>query len=357
MDRQQDQTIVITGLAAVSPVGLNVKQTCASIRAGISRTQAHPYFFLQLPEPPLSEPELAIAAFVPSVDPDLALPDRLLKLALAPMVDLVESAQLRRNDFLSTGIFVCLPDGDRSKQYAGYGEAFGGEYLRRLGIKPGPLLKVYQEGHGATLCGLKDASEALISGSCQFAIVVSADSYVDYESLKWLDESYRLKSARNVDGFIPGESAVVLLFETLPHARARDASILAQIEGLGTGLEPDNIWSDKASSGIGHSIALGQLFNNDEMQIAWLICDLNGESYRSREWGIMLCRSRNRFEGLKAVWHPADVIGDVGAASGGIHIAMVCKAFERDYAPSDKALILCSSDNGKRSACLVGRSN
>lgn len=357
MNQQEDQTIVVTGAAAVSPVGYTVGQTCASLRAGICRFQSHPYFFPKLPEPPLSEQEAATVAFVPSLDLDLSLPDRLMELALYPTQNFIKGAALKRNDLKSAGIFISLPSADRSKQYSGYERAFTGEYLRRLGIEVGPVRKMYNDGHTGTLSALADASQTLLSGSCQFCILIGVDSYVDYESLKCLDACYRLKSERNVDGFIPGESGVLLLMETLAHAKARNAYILGQFEGFGTAIETENISSEKGSSGKGFADACGQVFHDKEdIQIQWVICDLNGESYRAQEWGILLCRSTKHFD-LKAIWHPADSIGDVGAASAGLYISMACTALMKNYAPSDRTLILCASDSGKRAACLVGKTN
>jgi len=358
MNQQKDRTIVVTGTAAVSPVGFRVEQTCASIRAGICRFHSHPFYFPKLPEPPLSEPEPATAAFVPTLSLDLSLPERLMGLATLPMQNFIESAALKRNDLKSAGIFVSLPSTERTRQYSGYERAFVEEYLKRLGMEAGRARKIYNNGNAGVLSAVGDATHTLLSGSCRFAILIGVDSYADYESLKWLDESYRLKSERNVDGFIPGEAGVILLLETLVHARMRNARILGRIEGLGAAVETENIHSEKGPSGKGLVDASRKVFQDkDGMQSIWVICDLNGESYRAQEWGIFLCRAANRFQNLKALWHPADCVGDVGAASAGLYISMACEAFKKNYAPSDRAFIWCASDDGKRAACLVARAD
>lgn len=355
--KQADQ-IVVTGVSAISPVGANVEQTCASIRAGINRFQAHPYYTPRLPEPPLSEPQLAMVSPVAPFDPGALLPERLMQLALAPMKDLISSGKLRRDDFQSAAVLVSLPAVERTGHLSGYEKAFIGEYFKRLAIEPGPIRQVFQEGQTGVFSAVDAASRLLRSGACRFCIVLGVDSYLDKESIDRLDETYRLKSERNVDGFIPGESAVLLLLETAEHAKGRKAPVLAKIGGLGRGIEKENIASEKASSGRGLADALAQLNGEEkERSAAWVICDLNGESGRSREWGMVLCRSAASFGQLKKLSHPADCVGDVGAASGALFIAIACRAFVRGYAPADEAFLWTSSDSGQRATCRIGKPN
>jgi 3-oxoacyl-[acyl-carrier-protein] synthase-1 len=355
---KQANQIAVTGLGAIAPVGSHVDQTCASIRAGINRFQAHPYYTPRLPEPPLSEPQLAMVSPVSPFDPGALLPERLMQLALAPMNDLIKGGKLRRDDFKSAAVLVSLPAVDRTRHLSGYEKAFIGEYFKRLAIEPGPIQQLFQEGHTGVFSAVEEASRLLRSGACRFCIVLGVDSYLDKESLDRLDEAYRLKSERNVDGFIPGESAALVLLETLEHATARKASVLAKIAGLGRGVEKENLASEKASSGRGLADALAQL-NGEEKgrSAAWVICDLNGESGRSREWGMVLCRSAASFGQLKKLSHPADCAGDVGAASGALFIAIACRAFARGYAPASEALLWTSSDSGQRAACRIEKAN
>ncbi|HYO55768.1 hypothetical protein [Archangium sp.] len=208
------------------------------------------------------------------------------------------------------------------------------------------------------LSALTEAAGLLHQGICRFCVIVGAESYLDRETLGWLDETYRLKSERNVDGFVPGECAVLLLVELEQHARRRGATSRARLTGLGRAMEKQTLWSNRYSTSEGLGQAFGQALGQSSTEaIHWTICDLNGESYRSQEWGTTRFRLAERFDpGLK-LWHPSDCIGDIGAASGGLHIVMACRAFERHYAPDDRALIWCSSDGGTRAACVVMKPN
>ena len=79
---------------------------------------------------------------------------------------------------------------------------------------------------------------------------------------------------------------------------------------------------------------------------------MNGESCRAAEWGAVLCRSR-RLKNVGTLWHPAENWGDVGAASGGLALALVCEAYRRNRAPNMNALIWNASDGSARGAVAV----
>ncbi len=353
---KQAETIAITALGAMTPVGSHVKQSCASIRAGINRFMNHPYFYPQLPEPALSEAELAMVSPIVPLNPSAPLVERLIELSMAPMRELIIAGKLRREDFKSTAILISLPDGNRTRPFAGYEKAFLGEYFRRLAIEPSSIQQVFQEGHTGVFSAMTEASRLLRSGACRLCIILGIDSYLDKESLHDLDQAYRLKSERNVDGFIPGESAVLVLLETIGHAQERNMSVLAKIGGLGHGVEKENILSDKISSGKGLGDALAQVPGLGQGQaVGWVICDMNGESARSREWGIVQCRSSKVFGGLRKLSHPADCVGDIGAASGALFVAIACQGFARGYTPESGTLLWTSSDFGQRAVCYLER--
>ena len=95
---------------------------------------------------------------------------------------------------------------------------------------------------------------------------------------------FRLKSARAVDGFIPGEGAVLLLLETAAKAAARKAEPLGVLSEFGFGREIRNYASDLMSSGDGLRQALQPALARPPKPGSagrWVLCDLNGESYRA----------------------------------------------------------------------------
>ncbi|HVY46170.1 MAG TPA: hypothetical protein VHB21_09840, partial [Minicystis sp.] len=53
--------------------------------------------------------------------------------------------------------------------------------------------------------------------------------------------------------------------------------------------------------------------------------------------------------------HPAEAVGDVGAAASALLVACAAHGFARDAAAPDLALLVSASDAGRRAAMLVRR--
>jgi 3-oxoacyl-[acyl-carrier-protein] synthase-1 len=93
--------------------------------------------------------------------------------------------------------------------------------------------------------------------------------------------------------------------------------------------------------------------------VAAVVSDMNGEAYRSGEWGMIQARYMNGVNGEKNLICPAKNIGDTGAASPGVGVCVAVRAMERGYLIEGsgnrvgQALILSSSDDGERGAMLV----
>ncbi|HYO74293.1 MAG TPA: beta-ketoacyl synthase N-terminal-like domain-containing protein [Archangium sp.] len=294
-------------------------------------------------------------ATVPVGVPGMPLAERLLALLLQSMHELQANAKLSRLDFRSTHLFICLPGANAGRSVPGLSEAFAEQFLDQLCLEVGSVT-VLQEGRTSMISAVAQAAQRLRAGRCQYALLVGADSYLDSQTLRWLDDAWRLKSERNVDGFIPGECAALLLLELPRHAAMRKAPHLGLVTSLGNGIESCTLGSERRSTGSGLARAVEAALQGwDERRPFWTICDLNGESYRSQEWGVILTRMAGRIEKQQALWHPADCIGDVGVAAPGLHIAMACRAFARRAAKADAALVWCSSDDERRAACRIER--
>ena len=335
----------------LTPVGLTYAQSCAAIRAGLNGFCSYPNYETLLPEPALSDAALAIVAAIPTLAFDLSAQERLMALAIAPMAELIETAGLGRRDFSQTAIAFCLSPAN--PEFAINDKLFGDEFLNRLGLVSCLGHKCYKQAHASAMYALRDLNRLIASEKAAYGLLVGADSYIDYASLVDLDQQYRLKSERNRDGFIPGESSVSLVLESESHAQARGATVLGYIDSIGIGVEKNTLAGDRVSScqGLGDAVEMSHSANIKAYD--WVICDLNGESYRSQEWGMFSIRCSDYFPDVSALWHPASSVGDVGAASGAMSIATALHAFEKDYAPSKEAFVWGASDNGERGVCVI----
>lgn len=357
MSQLDYQTIVVTGTAVTSPVGLDVKQSCASIRSGISRFAEHPYYQCSGLDLEWDEEMPLTSALVPSIDPYLDGPERLFSLIIPTLTNLVADTKIKRKELQAGALLLALPQSDQAMKGWDLEKKFVTELYRRTGLDAFKIYKSSQSGQTGMFCLIEEAITMLMSGEVEFCIVAGVDSYLLETRLEFLDRSWRIKSGRNVDGYIPGESASMILLERAERARSRKRPILATVLSCGISKEPHSITSDKNSSGVGLCEAIQKAIHqiDDKDDIGWVICDLNGESYRGFEWGVVQTRMSTTLSRIKKVTHPADCVGDVGAATGGLLVSYAAQAFSRGYSPSDKVLLWTASDDGLRAALCVSR--
>lgn len=335
----------------MSPVGLNAAQSCASIRAGINRFGDCDDFVCEPAELDFDDPEPMVGARVRGLDGD---DSRIPQLALLGLDDLIQSSGLSRTELSSSNVCVALPPPGRTGSADAGPEPQVREFLESAAGSRIPNVQIFATGHVAGLDALGAAVASLDSGEFRTAIVLAVDSFHDPETLEWLDAEGRLRSTRNRDGFIPGEACAALLLESAASAGIRGAGGRVRIDGYGTASEADTFASGQPSSGSGLSTAIQTAIQAaGGAPLGWSACDLNGERYRSYEWGLVRGRLHSLFSDPSVLWHPADCTGDVGAASGGVLAAMVSQAFRRGYAPSDRVLVWASADDGRRVALTL----
>lgn len=346
--------LAVTGVAAISPVGLTVEQTSAAIRAGVTGLVEHPYHDVLTRDPEWDDEEELVGGLVPTLDPWMDAPERLLELGLTVVRDLVKTTGLARRQLERAALLLALPpDADPVVAHWQLDQWFAAQLCRRAGIAACPIIRVEQSGHGAALKLIGDARELLEAGHVEHCVLVAAESYHHEARLEHLDASFQLRSERSPDGFLPGEAAAALLLERAGGVRPA----LGTLVGPSIAVEPRTIEGDYASSGRGLQLAIEQLRGQAGRPARWVLCDLNGESYRAFEWGTVLTRLAEQLSDVQKLIHPADCVGDVGAATGGLLIACALEAFRRGYAPADEALIWCSSARGMRAAVEVRAPN
>ena len=136
-------------------------------------------------------------------------------------------------------------------------------------------------------------------------------------------------------------------------ARLHPSKIYCHVVGIGVATESITVHNEDEpclGEGLTKAIYAGlEQSGWHKEEVTQVYCDMNGETYRAHEWMLALCRTLDD----PKVTHPADCIGDVGAASAPLLIGMAAVALQRGYAKADKIFVFCSSDFGMRgSVCL-----
>ncbi len=347
--------MVLTGFELVTPVGDDATQTCASVRAGIARLSQLPSFAPTTRDPGWDPEEPLVAASIPGLAPASSLRARLVELALRALRALPAQAHMTRAGLRDAALLVALPLVDPAVQTADLQQRFLPDLVAAAGLPEPPLARVRTGGHAAVFELLSEAERILTDEQAASVILLAVDSYLVPERLAWLDQAWRLRSERNVDGFIPGEAGGALLLEPQAAVRRRGALEAAVISAVARADEPNPITSDAQSTGraLGDAITRVVQGSSAAGPCAWVLCDLNGESYRAYEWGLAVARLPERLGSVGRLIHPADCIGDVGAASGAVLLGLAATGFARGYAPAGEALLWTASDGPARAAVRV----
>ena len=87
------------------------------------------------------------------------------------------------------------------------------------------------------------------------------------------------------------------------------------------------------------------------------LTDISGGQYAFKEAALALLRTMQVRKEAFTLWHPADCIGEVGAAIVPCVLAVAAAAHTRRYAPGPGVLCHFANDDGRRAALtlLAGR--
>ena len=340
-------TIVVVGAGARTPLGFDTASSAAAVRAGISAIQDHPYMIDRFGE------RMKVTRDT-GIDVDLRGPDRAVEIAVSPALQALGS-------FLGSGqaaeVTLILSTGEpRPGQPDGFAAQVSTRLRKRL------AQHVALEGGGSTggghaggLLAIHHACKSLREGRAKFCLAGGVDTYLEPETLEWLDENEQLHSEGNIYGFCPGEAAGFSLLTTLATARASGLHPLLEIVGSSIASEENRIKTETVVLGEGLGAAFRFLFQDGPIDpVDRIICDMNGERYRGNEYGFAVIRNPGRFKDAADFETPADCWGDVGAASGPLFVSLVTEAEARGYQPGPLSLIWAGSENGARAGVLLG---
>jgi 3-oxoacyl-[acyl-carrier-protein] synthase-1 len=216
--------------------------------------------------------------------------------------------------------------------------------------------QLFSQGHASALIALQTAAHKIASGEVEVCLVAGVDSYLDVETLEWMDEAGTLLSSSNRNGFAPGEGAGACLLASRRYVDRQGLPILARIAAAATGFESETLHGDGVCIGAGLSATLKsitQRLHLPEQAISKTYCDLNGQRYRSEEMVYTLLRVQEAFVDAHDFECPADCWGDMGAASGPLFLSLAISAAVRGYASGDYPVAWAGSEGGHRSATLL----
>lgn len=346
MSNRGDQ-VCIVGFGCCTAVGNDAPSTIAAVRAGIAGFKEHPFMINQDGTP-------YILAMAPAVDPSVIGEQRMMDLAVRSACEACQPLQMNGVENVKLSVRVGLPErrpGAEVTLEHVVSDALSScleDIVGRLEIE------VVPKGHAAGLMAIGAAARTLRHGEAEFCLAGGVDSYIDPDTLDWVEDNEQLHKPDNAWGFIPGEAAAFCLLSTETTARSYNLSVLSQLVGVATAIEHNRIKTETVCIGEGLTEAVAGVLSHipKDRRIRYAYCDQNGETYRADEFGFMLSRLSQRFENTDAYMAPADCWGDVGAASGPLFVGLHAKAAEKGSLAGELSLIWACSEGGERSASI-----
>lgn len=341
-----NDSVCIVGVGAVTPVGLNAPATAAAVRAGIASFADHPYMINQEGEP-------YVVAMVPGVNGTLGV-ERYADLALPAIEEALYTLVNKYENYGQMPVIIGLPEarpglpGDLSnKLEAQVKETFLTKNVQTL-----------QKGHSAGLIALETGCNLVLQNTIEFCLIGGVDSYIDPDTLDWIEDNEQLHTSLNAWGFVPGEAAAFCLVCTTKTALKYELPVKAQLVAISTAIEENKIKTQTVCIGQGLTEAVRNAVEKlpTDTQIDYTVCDQNGEAYRADEFGFMLARLSENFVDPSDFMAPADCWGDVGAASGPLFLNLILSSAEKGHAKGCHTLAWTSSEGGERTAAIL-RSN
>ena len=335
----QPVAIVNTGL--VTSVGLSAPATCAAIRAGLTNhtdtrfSNAAGDWILGA-QIALDQPWRGRAKLTQSLH--LAIEE-----CLAPLAGAVPD---------NLAVLLCVAE----KQRVGRLEGLDDELLRDVMASVGTTWHpewsgVVAYGRASAAVALAKARVLLHERGATHVLVAAADSLLLGKTLKAFEVHGRLLSEDNTDGFVPGEAAGALL---LARHGGREPHLLCM--GLGFSEEQATIASEAPLRGDGLTAAINNGLADAGCQMHDLdfrITDNSGEQYYFKEASYALTRTMKVRKAEFDIWHPADCIGETGAAIGVVSLAVALAASRKSYAPGPNMLFHSGNDAGQRAAVIL----
>jgi len=315
--------VAILNAGMVTGVGFSAPSTCAAIRCGINGFVETKFMFAG---------EWLIGCPVPSEEQWRGR-EKLLQMVVPSIREC--TADIPPEATRETPLLLCLAEEGRPGRFALLDDSFLQDVEQRLGHTFHGQSEVIASGRVGGVRALARARQLLQEGH-PCCVVAGADTYLVAGTLAAFDDKHRLQTAENSNGFIPGEAGAAVLL-----GPARQAGVGLLCSGIGFGTEQAPVDSEDPLRADGLVEAIQTAFADSGLgyeQIDFRISDVSGEQYGFKEASLGLLRSMRVRKEAFYIWHPADCVGEVGAAIVPVVLGVGLTAMRKGYAPGPGVL-------------------
>lgn len=341
------QPLAIAGLGMISCLGEGAEVNAAAMRCGYDG-------FMQTPFSQPFSSEMQIGA---QIETKLrGIP----KLSYMNKVAVEEAIKELPEGYEGLTVLYCMPDKSRNSFFSNeealheiMEDTFKELHLGGLD----PASSAFWQHRCGFVSALKQAQELIYIDDKEYVLIISIDSLLNNPTLSLYrgdlyGEGRRLLGDDHSNGFIPGEAATAIL---ISHPTMTPSKVI--ISGVGEGQESATLNNeDEVLKGNGIADAINQASQDAGVEIddtGFRVGSVSGEDYFFTEAALAQIKTLKQKVDEHPLWHPADKIGEVGAAIGGAMTIMTYYSFIKRYAPSLNALCHISNDNSRRGAFIM----
>jgi 3-oxoacyl-[acyl-carrier-protein] synthase I len=331
--------IAIEGTGLVTSVGLSAPAACAAIRAKISNPTETRFMG--------RDGEWIMAHQVPLEKPWRGR-TKLAKMAAMAIAECLDP--IPQETWPTIPLVLCVAERERPGRLADLDDQLLAEIEEELGLRFPEGSAVIPQGRVSAAIALAEARKLLYEGKIHRVVVAATDSLVTWSTLDAYQKADRLLTAGNSNGFIPGEAAGAILVSR-PTGRQQLRCL-----GVGHAKEAAHIESGEPLRADGLTAAIRAALSDADCELHDIDCriaDISGEQYYFKEAALALSRVLRRRKGQLDLWHPAECIGEAGAAAGVAAIAVAEAACRKAYSPGVNLLTHFANDAGRRSALVL----
>lgn len=328
--------LAIQRVGLVTSVGLTAEASCAAFRAKISNPTETRFIdsggeWIMAHQVTLEQPWRGLA--------------KLSK--MAAMVIEEAMADVPKDEWVHVPLLLCVAEPERPGRLDGLDDRLFADIQTELGAKFAPQSAIVAHGRVGVAVALAQARK-LLAGGCTRVLIAAADSLLAWPTLSHYERVDRLLTARNSNGFMPGEGAGALLVGA---GEGQAGEMVCT--GIGFGREAAHIDSGEPLRAEGLSLAIKAALTDAGCamhDMDFRITDLSGEQYYFKEAALALSRTLRQRQEEFDIWHPAECTGEQGAAVGLAVVALADAACRKAFTKGPNILAHMANDAGQRAA-------
>ena len=334
------QAVAIRATGLVTSVGLSAPATCAAIRAGVTNPVETRFAdrggeWIMAHEVPLQRAWRGL--------------DKLAMMAVTAIDEAL--AGVPPTEWRSIPMILCIAEDGRPGRSAALDDRLFLMIEAALQARFAESSLVVARGRVSVAHALDLSRRLLAQPAHDRVLIVATDSQLSWPTLRHYLADDRLLTGANSNGFMPGEAAGALLV-SLPDGQPR-----LTCRGVGFGDEGAWLGSGQPLRADGLVTAINAALSDAGCQmhdLGFRVSDLSGEQFFFKEAALALGRTLKQRRAEYDLWHPAECVGETGAAIGAIVLAVAEASCRKGYAASPDLLAHFANDTAPRAACVLG---